>query len=149
VKALIVPAGLLLLASTNTIADEGAWAATVKRVQGQATATRAGAKHPLTEGQRIQPGDIVQTEPGGSIALTTPEETRIAVGPASRLVIERFAFNSTTNEGTLAIAVLRGMVAFVSGLVAKASPEAMQIRTPNAALGIRGTEFIVEVDGHD
>jgi len=33
----------------------------------------------------------------------------------------------------------------VSGKIAKSGRDAMQVRTPNSLLGVRGTRFIVEV----
>ena len=34
-----------------------------------------------------------------------------------------------------------------TGKIAKQSPEAMKVRTPATVLGVRGTEFVVFVDG--
>jgi hypothetical protein len=34
----------------------------------------------------------------------------------------------------------------ISGRLAKASPDAMTVRTPTAILGVRGTEFVVSAE---
>ena len=40
----------------------------------------------------------------------------------------------------------QGRLAAVSGKMVKQSPESMKIRTPSAIMGVRGTEFVVQVD---
>jgi hypothetical protein len=61
------------------------------------------------------------------------------------LDLARYAFNSTTHQGELAATVKRGSLAVISGKVAKASPDAVQFNTATVTLGVRGTEFIVDV----
>ena len=52
-------------------------------------------------------------------------------------------------EGQLALAlkVVRGVVAYVSGHIAKLSPDAVRIETPSAILGVRGTTLAMRIDG--
>jgi hypothetical protein len=40
----------------------------------------------------------------------------------------------------------KGRLAAISGKMVKQSPESMKIRTPSAIMGVRGTEFVVQVD---
>jgi len=40
----------------------------------------------------------------------------------------------------------RGVMAFVSGSIAKLSPDAVRIETPVAILGVRGTQFLAKVE---
>ena len=35
----------------------------------------------------------------------------------------------------------------VSGKIAKQAPDAMVIKTPSSLLGVRGTEFLVKIEG--
>jgi hypothetical protein len=42
--------------------------------------------------------------------------------------------------------VLAVLLAAISGKMVKQSPESMKIRTPSAIMGVRGTEFVVQVD---
>ena len=39
----------------------------------------------------------------------------------------------------------RGTMAVISGKLSKQSPSAVQFRTPSSILGVRGTEFVIEV----
>ncbi len=39
----------------------------------------------------------------------------------------------------------KGTLSMVSGDIAKSSPSAMKVKTPDAILGVRGTHFVVQV----
>ena len=130
---------------TGVLAQE--WAGTVKAVNGTATVDRGGKVLPLNLGDKVFAGDKLATGKDSHMALTLSDDTLISTGANSQLVLNEFTFNASTQEGSMFISVLRGVSAMVSGLVAKANPDAMRVGTPNATMGIRGTEFIVEVDG--
>ena len=40
----------------------------------------------------------------------------------------------------------KGSLAVVSGKMVKQTPGAMRVRTPAAIMGVRGTDFVVQVD---
>jgi len=44
------------------------------------------------------------------------------------------------------VAVLRGSMRMITGLISKANPQAVAVTTRTATVGVRGTDFIVEVD---
>ena len=52
----------------------------------------------------------------------------------------------TTNQGRFDAQLQRGTLAVISGRMAKESPQAMTVRTPSAALAVRGTEFVVSAN---
>jgi len=60
--------------------------------------------------------------------------------------LREFSFDATTYEGNLAVNVLRGTMRMVSGLIRKNRPDAVRIETPTALIGVRGTDFIVDVE---
>ena len=64
----------------------------------------------------------------------------------SALALERFEFDPTTSQGRFDAQLQRGTLAVISGRIAKQSPQAMTVRTPSAALAVRGTEFVVAVN---
>jgi hypothetical protein len=89
--------------------------------------------------------DTLKTGAGSSVGVTLLDNTLLSAGPNSVLVIERFAFNSTTHQGQLDAGLKRGTLSMVSGKLAKQSPDAVRVITPTAVLGARGTEFHVQV----
>ena len=134
-----------ILAASGALAEE--WAGTVKAVTGTTSVEREGQVLPLRLGDKVFPGDKLVSGKDSRIAVTLRDDTLIAAGANSQLALKDFTFNASTQEGSLFVSVLRGVTAMVSGLVARANPRAMRVTTPTATVGIRGTEFIVEVDG--
>jgi hypothetical protein len=43
------------------------------------------------------------------------------------------------------VSILKGTLRMVSGLLVKANPEQVRLKTPTATIGVRGTDFIVDV----
>jgi hypothetical protein len=42
--------------------------------------------------------------------------------------------------------MVQGTAVYISGIIAKLSPQSVRFETPNATIGIRGTRFLVKVD---
>jgi hypothetical protein len=115
----------------------------VKVSRGDVSIERAGRRLLAQVGTRIVEGDVVATGLDGSVGITFRDNSLLSMGPGSSLVIERYAFDSTTHKGVFESSLQRGTLAAVSGKIAKQSPDAMKVRTPAAVLGVRGTEFVV------
>ena len=119
----------------------------IKVAKGAVHLERSGRKVPASVGAKVQEGDVIITGPDGSVGIIFLDASLLSVGPSSVLAIDRFAFDSTTNQGAFETSLKRGKLAAVSGKIAKQSPEAMKVRTPAAVLGVRGTEFLVRTIG--
>jgi hypothetical protein len=115
----------------------------VKVARGVVEIERAGQKAPAAIGAAVQAGDVVTTGADGSVGITFLDNSLLSAGPNSVLAIDRFAFDSTTHQGSFESSLRKGTLAVVSGKLAKQSPEAMKVKTPAAVLGVRGTEFLV------
>jgi hypothetical protein len=86
------------------------------------------------------------TGKNGRIGITFNDNTRFATGPNSRVAVTDYAFDDTTHEGQFLTRVDRGVLAVVSGQIAKSKKDAMRVKTPSSLLGVRGTRFVVEVN---
>jgi hypothetical protein len=115
----------------------------VKLTRGLVEIERAGQKALAAIGAAVQAGDVVTTGADGSVGITFLDNSLLSAGPNSVLAIDRFAFDSTTHQGSFESSLRKGTLAVVSGKLAKQSPEAMKVKTPAAVLGVRGTEFLV------
>jgi hypothetical protein len=115
----------------------------VKVTKGAVQIERAGQKVPATLGAVVQAGDVVVTGADGSVGITFLDNSLLSAGPNTVLAIDRFAFDSTTHQGSFESSLKKGTLAVVSGKLAKQSPDAMKVKTPAAVLGVRGTEFLV------
>ena len=144
---LLLPVALALGLSSGAFAQE--WAGTIKSVAGLAAVEREGRRIAVEPGDRILPADTLVTGRDGRLSVTLRDDTLISIGADTRVALTEFSFAPATHEGSLWLSVQRGVAAVASGLIARFNPKAMRVSTPSALLGIRGTEFVVEVPGDD
>ena len=138
----IVVAIAVLSAPAVMAADD---AGQIKVVNGSVTIERSGQNLPAVIGERVRQADTLRTGAGSSVGVTMLDNTLVSAGPNSVLVIERYAFNSTTHQGQFDAGLRRGTLSMVSGKLAKQAPDAVRVITPTTVLGARGTEFHVQV----
>jgi hypothetical protein len=118
----------------------------IKTVKGQVTVERNGATLPGQIGLLLEPLDVVKTGLDGAVGITMRDNSLLSAGPNSILSLERFEFDpSGSQPGRFDAGLQRGTLLVVSGRIAKQVPPSMTVRTPSAVLGVRGTEFAVEV----
>ena len=118
----------------------------IKVARGDVQIQRGATKEAAKVGMGIQASDVVLTGTDGSAGLTFTDNSLVSVGPNSVFAIDKYSFDSTTHAGEFEGNLKRGKLAAVSGKMVKQSPESMKIRTPSAVMGVRGTEFVVQVD---
>jgi len=128
------------------IAAQAADIGQVKIAKGQVTIERQGKAIPATVGARLQVADVVKTGADGSVGITMDDDSLLSAGPNSALSLDSYAFDATTNQGRLDTSLNKGTLSVISGRIAKQTPDAMTVRTPNAILGVRGTEFVVSAN---
>jgi hypothetical protein len=119
--------------------------AQIKVATGTVIVERGSQRLMAAAGTRLQQSDVIRTGINGSVGITFTDNTMMSAGPNSAIALDRYAFNSTTHEGRLETSVRTGTLSVVSGKIAKQSPEAMTVKTPATILGVRGTEFFVQV----
>lgn len=121
-------------------------AGTVSFLQGSASRQLPdGRVEPLTKDSSVFNGDTVMTGARSLISIEFVDRTRFVLGAVSSLKIDRV---DTGDAATFSAEVLRGAFRFVTGLIAKRGPGAMQVRAGTVAtIGIRGTTVGGEVEG--
>jgi hypothetical protein len=140
-------AGVLALWVGGAVAAEPV--GQVKSLEGSASLIRAGAEQALAGGDPLLVDDVVVTKAGAAVGIVFRDDTTLAMGPGSRLVIDRLLFQPAANQLELGLGFDKGTFSVQSGQIAKLAPEKANFRTPTASLGIRGTSFLVKVDGND
>jgi hypothetical protein len=129
-----------------TVVARAAEIGQVKTSRGEVSVDRKGQSLAGSVGLRVETADVVKTGADGSVGITMSDNSLLSVGPNSILSLERFDFDPTTSQGRFDTRLQRGTVAVISGRIAKQSPQAMTVRTPSAALAVRGTEFVVSAN---
>lgn len=92
----------------------------------------------LTAGANLAIGETVITDAHGLVQIKFSDETELAVGPNSQLVLEDYLLRSDGSVGKLAINALSGSFRFVTG---NSKKDDYAIKTPTGTIGIRGTAF--------
>jgi len=117
----------------------------VKTAKGTVHVERDGKSLPASVGMPIRQADTLVTGVDGAVGVTFIDNSLLSTGPNSVLVVDHYNFDSTTHAGRFDASLKKGTLAVVSGKMVKQSPDAMKVRTPAAIMGVRGTEFIVQV----
>src|SRR5271155_3019133 len=96
-------------------------------------------------GTQVVANEKIQTTASGSVQVLFIDKTTLNVGPNSTLVIDRFVYNPATTNGQLALSLGKGVVRVVGGVATHS--EGATIRTPVAAIGLRGGIAIISHSG--
>jgi hypothetical protein len=142
----LVFALLAALAAPARAQSDPGKAGTIKIVQGDVRVVDAQGERPLHPGDTVAQADQLRTGEGGAASIVLRDGTTMMVGPKSQIDLKTFSFNSTTEDGSLVVSVLRGTMRMISGLISHHNPQAVAVTTRTATIGVRGTDFIVEVD---
>lgn len=104
----------------------------------------SGSARIIVSGNRFSQGDVIETQRSGQVQLLFDDQTRIVVGPNSRLIVEEILMKSGRSANRFAVTAVKGSFRFITG---RSSKSAYEIRTPTATMGVRGTTFDFAVNG--
>ena len=134
-------ATLLLLISTASFADIGS----VVDVTGMAIIKRGGQVITIAKNTPVEMNDRVETK-NGVVNIKFKDDTTVKVTESSALVIDDFVYDPKSGAGKLGMKAAAGTVRYVSGNIAHNNPNSVNIKTPTAAIAVRGTDFVMSVD---
>lgn len=132
----IALAGPVLAAQQNIGATE--------TVKNQVSRELAGAAARLNAGDPVFRNEIVKTGQESTTKLVFLDSTNLAVGPISRVVLDRFVYDGGDSAQTVAVKLSKGLFRFTTGALDK---NAYSVTTPTAAIGVRGTVLDIAVSG--
>ena len=84
--------------------------------------------------------ELVETIPGSALHAVFRDGTEFRMGSASQVRLDKYLYDPG-QQGELSMALGHGVFRFISGQIKQGT----NITTPDAIIGIRGTDFIVEV----
>ncbi|MFN3890351.1 MAG: FecR domain-containing protein [Beijerinckiaceae bacterium] len=132
-------AGVVTGATIESATGQGAAVGQVASLRKEAM--RSG--QPLKLGDAVYSNDVITTGADSSVRITFADQTNLALGPSSRVVLDRFVF---TGKEEFVVSATRGAFRFTSGGLPKS---AYKVNTPTSTMGVRGTvvEFHVNSRG--
>jgi hypothetical protein len=115
----------------------------VATLTGTATVTRNNAPTTLKLKDDIFLNDVVQTSANSTLGVTFNDATTFNLTANARITIDNYVYEDGGKQNSALFDIAQGTVAFVAAEVAHSGD--MNISTPTATLGIRGTTGLVEV----
>ena len=137
---------LVFAAAPPVIAQQGNPAGRIKVVTGAAFIVRGTTTIPAQPGLEVFEADGLRTGPDGTIGLTLKDDTRLSLGPASEVRLEKFLYAPGNGGLGMVLKFVRGVAAYVSGRMAKLAPDSIRLETPAAIVGVRGTSIAIRVE---
>lgn len=134
-----------ILSSMSAAASEQP-VGSIQTLEGTVRISRQGTEMTATNGQSIFQQDIIRTEAGSRTGIILLDDTMLSLGPGSTLELKEYLFQPKTAQFSLVVRMLKGTFVYLSGIMAKLSPDAIRLETPDATIGIRGTRLLIQVE---
>ena len=133
----------VLFATVVNASDESA--GSLRNKKGDVLIERNGNIIKADDGTPVYPNDNVRTGVDGSVGIIFKDNTRIGLGPNSRLDLKKFIFKPAQGQFSMVNKLTKGSASFVSGKMTKLSPESVVLETPTSTIGVRGTTYNIKV----
>ena len=128
--------------ATSALAQQRIGAAT--SIQNDVSRVRGAAAVGLGAGDPVFRDETVATGAASSARLTFLDDTNLAIGPTSRVALDRFVFSGDASAQALSVNLARGAFRFTTGALDK---RAYKINSPVATIGVRGTVLDILITG--
>ena len=142
----VLASGALLLLFTCLVSAQD-MSATATSVRGTVSATSDnGEVRNVSRGDQIYSGDLIETSTRSRIRMAFTDGGSYVLKENTSFEIDEYVFNGQ-EDGTekATFQLLKGTVEALSGLIGKTNNDNFRLDTPLAAIGLRGTEFTVNV----
>ena len=93
----------------------------------------------------IQQMDDVRTA-NGRLGITFIDDSQVRLTEHSKLIIDEVIFDPNPDKSKMAMQFASGTARFITGKIGQINKQNIEISTPTAQIGIRGTDFTVTVD---
>ena len=99
----------------------------------------------IKAGTELNEGDKIETLSNGHVYIKFVDNGLVSIRPDSQLLIEHYQYNpEAPSESVIKFDLSEGVMRSISGAGAKAARDKFRLNTPIAAIGVRGTDFVVK-----
>jgi hypothetical protein len=146
VKRILILCVLILSASFVTVVEaQEKNIGFLKSSEGTVAVIRAGVEHSVEPGQLLFATDTVVTGPLSSAGIVFQDGTVLTLGAATSIEVKGYLFNPKEEQYGFELYMKKGEVIYSSGKLGKLAPEKVNVKTPRATVGVRGTRFILSI----
>jgi hypothetical protein len=139
---------LLIVLTGPVVAQTQDSSGMVVASRGEVIALSDGGSRELKQGDFIYVKDEIMTSNRSFAVLQFTDGAKVTVRPDSTMIIEQYLYaGNDSDEATLNL--VEGGLRVITGAMAKSNPENYKVRTPVALMGVRGTEFSIQLCGDE
>lgn len=131
---------LLLLFTVYTFANIGS----IMALKGEAKIKHANVEKIAKSGMEVLQGDNIITASKTRVQVVLNDNTIITIGSNSSFQFDKYFFDGS-KKSVVKMRANRGFFRSVTGKIGKIAPERFTVETSSATIGIRGTDFSVEI----
>ena len=112
---------------------------------GQGKIVGPAGERAIARGLRVHAGDRIETAEGGHVHIRFVDGGLVSVRPLSRLLIEQYRNAKGAELAAIKFRLEEGVIRSVTGQWGEANRDRFRLNTPIAAIGVKGTDFVVKV----
>ncbi|VXB33267.1 conserved exported hypothetical protein [Luteimonas sp. 9C] len=142
--ALLAAVGLACSAWTVAAADQHV--GLMKAVSGGVSIVQASATRAAEAGTQLQIADRIVTAPGATASIVFRDGTMLTLGGGADVHVRDYVFEPKANRYAFSVYMGQGSAIYESGKIGRLAPESVQVETPQATVGVRGTRFLIEAN---
>ena len=111
-------------------------------IQGDSPSHRVDGNEAIVSNTQIDTGE------NSSALLKFDDGQVVTMQPNSSFQVREYRYDANRIENSnIVFSMLKGGMRFVTGLIGKVRKQAFRLATPNATIGIRGTDFMLAMSG--
>ncbi|HWK34592.1 MAG TPA: FecR family protein [Hyphomicrobium sp.] len=137
-RAVTAHIAMLALAGAPAFAGPGDGIGDARTIVSVVTADYEKEARELTIGDIVRQNEVIEVANDGRGEFRLNDDTKLALGPGARMVLDKFVYDSDRKAGSIVLDLTKGAFRFITGIASKPT---YLIRTPNAAIAVRGTIF--------
>lgn len=138
---IMVVLGAVWLASVTAFAAESVGTVAKKRMDVYGTPPD-GSRERVFPRHDVVYGELIETSGGGAVLVRLSDDSELYIGERASLTIDDFVYDPQTQTGKATYNFAIGTLRYVSGDMQETE---ISILTPNANIGIRGSEAVIFV----
>jgi hypothetical protein len=100
----------------------------------------------LQGGDKVHQDENIEVGNDALGEIKLDDDTKLALGPGSRLKLDKFVYDPAKTSGSIVLNLVKGTFRFITGVASKPT---YVLRTPAAAITVRGTIFDVFIQEDD
>ncbi len=140
---------LILILNSNLAHAAGQEQSSVgffKSINGVVEIVSDGIMKHVSAGDHINISDSIFTGNESTAAVVFQDGTRLTLAEFSEVEVLRYQFVPRQKKYDFVLVLKKGSMIFSTGKLGKLAPEKIELRTPRAIVGVRGTKCLLSVN---